>query len=145
MQPHLLITGASGLLGHALLQEARGPWRVFAMYRNHRPEATGALCLQADLTDEYQMIQVLDQAQPQVVIHAAAAAQTGFCRDHPRQSAQINVHASARLAALCAHRGIDLVFTSTDLVFDGRRAPYDETRAVRPLSVYAEQKGQAEN
>jgi dTDP-4-dehydrorhamnose reductase len=70
---------------------------------------------------------------------------TEYCQTHPEESDAINVEASANLAGVAADRGIPLVFTSTDLVFDGEHAPYAEGSAVNPISVYGEHKLRAES
>ena len=41
---------------------------------------------------------------------------------------------------MCAQRQIPYVFTSSDLVFDGREAPYRETDPIAPVNVYDRQK-----
>jgi dTDP-4-dehydrorhamnose reductase len=143
-KPILLVTGASGFLGHALCAAARRQWLVAAVYRRHRPRLPGIALIQADLTDPAALTGLLDRFRPRVVIHAAAAAQVGACQAEPARTEAINVAVPARLAELCAARGIDLAFTSTDLVFDGRHAPYDETCKPAPFCVYSDQKARAE-
>lgn len=140
----MLITGAGGLLGHPLCLLARQHWSVHAVYRSHLPRVAGVCAIQRDLADLDTLAPLLDQVRPRAVIHAAAAAQVGYCQDHPRRSEVINVQVPARLAALCADRDIPLVFTSTDLVFDGLGAPYDEQRSPAPPCAYSRQKAQAE-
>jgi dTDP-4-dehydrorhamnose reductase len=81
---------------------------------------------------------------PGAVIHAAAVAQPLACEQHPRSSAAVNVRASELLAGLCADRKIPFLFVSTDLIFDGRQAPYDESSPTHPVCVYGRQKVRAE-
>jgi dTDP-4-dehydrorhamnose reductase len=57
----------------------------------------------------------------------------------------VNVTATQALAELCAEKGVPFVFTSTDLVFDGKKGLYIETDTVNPISTYGEQKVEAEN
>lgn len=66
------------------------------------------------------------------------------CEIHPVLSRIINVEASGYLSELCSNCGSALVFTSSDLVFDGKTGFYSEESAVNPQSVYAEHKVQAE-
>ncbi len=143
-KPKLLVTGASGFLGHALCAAARRHWSVAAVYRRQRPRLPGITPIQADLADPAALPELIDRLQPRAAIHAAAAAQVGACQADPLGTETINVTVPARLAELCAAREIDLVFTSTDLVFDGRCAPYDENSPPAPFCVYSDQKGRAE-
>ena len=57
----------------------------------------------------------------------------------------INVTVSLKIAELCAYNSIPYVFTSTDLVFDGKKGSYKETDAVNPVNIYGEHKVMAEN
>lgn len=143
-KPRLLVTGASGFLGHALITLALPHWSVAALYRRHRPRVAGAHAIQVDLTDAPAVKHLVRTLAPAAIIHTAAVAQPGICEAHPRQTATINVDVPVQLAGLCAEGGIDYLFTSTDLVFDGQQAPYDEGATVNPVCIYGEQKAQAE-
>ena len=143
-KPKLLITGASGLLGEALCHAAMEKWSVTGIHRHHLLSISGVSAARADLTDDATVKGLLAAIDPQAVIHAAAIAQPAACEKEPQSSAAVNVHLPELLAGLCADRKIPFVFTSTDLVFDGRQAPYDETRPVNPVCTYGRQKAQAE-
>lgn len=97
-----------------------------------------------DLTDQKALLRCIKTIKPGGVIHAAAVSQTGRCQTHPAETYKINVTVPSRLAEICADLSIPLVFSSTDLVFDGRQAPYSEEHPPQPVSVYGEQKAQAE-
>lgn len=117
---------------------------VFGIY-NNRPVAldkvTGIRC---DITDTKQLMGILAQIRPDAVIHAAAAADPNFCQNNPELSRKINVDATAQIAAFCSTSDIPMAFTSSDLVFDGKNAPYNEVANVCPVSLYGEQKVEAE-
>lgn len=144
IKPTLLITGAGGMLGHALCSRALAQWSVLALYRHNKPQVPGIRPIQMDLTDHREVARLVKEMTPSAIIHAAAAAQVGVCQANPRQTALINVDVTTWLADLCAESNIDYLFTSTDLVFDGEQAPYDEQGQVNPICTYGEQKAQAE-
>jgi dTDP-4-dehydrorhamnose reductase len=100
---------------------------------------------QIDLTHSDLVTAKLDEIAPDAIIHTAAASSPNFCQTHPETSARINIGASRLLAKICADAKIPFVFTSTDLVFDGTKAPYLETDPVSPLNIYGEQKVAAEH
>jgi dTDP-4-dehydrorhamnose reductase len=124
-----LVTGAGGQLGAYLLDELRGE-RVTAW--SGRADV--------DLADPRALDIGLRFANPDIILHAAALARVDDCRRDPALARQVNVEATARLAAF----GGRFAFVSTDLVFDGERAPYREGDARLPLSVYGRTKADAE-
>ena len=119
-------------------------WNVFGIHYHHPLHMDGVTAVQADLTRQSDMEKLFESIRPQAVVHAAAVSQPGYCEAHPQTTNYINVEAPRGLAILCAQRNIPFVFTSTDLVFDGLKAPYSERAAVSPVCVYGEQKVRAE-
>jgi dTDP-4-dehydrorhamnose reductase len=147
--PKLLITGASGLLGWHLLQAATAHWQVYGTYKTRPSQVAGATLLPVDLLpvdlcNYAELKQLFSEVRPNAVIHAAAQSNPNLCQQDPQASYAINVAASINLAELCAAANIPCVFTSTDLVFDGRQAPYCEIDPVNPVNRYGEQKVNAE-
>jgi len=143
-KPRLLITGASGFLGEVLCRLAVDHWSVFGSFRRNPVSIAGVVPVQADLTDAAALSDVILRLRPSAVIHAAAESQVAECQAHPHRTRVINVHVPARLAGICAEAGIAYLFTSSDLVFDGRQAPYDERSRPNPVCEYARQKVAAE-
>ena len=139
-----MITGASGLLGHALCRAARNRHTVYGVYRRHKPRVAGLHMIQADLRNRQCLSDLITTIGPRAVIHAAANADVVACEKKPQVGDTINRQVPVRLAGLCDRAGIAYLFTSTDLVFDGRQAPYDESAPPRPICVYGEQKVRAE-
>ncbi len=140
----LLITGASGFLGWHLCQLAKQEWEIYGTYFSHSLEIAGIKMLKIDLTDFQELKRIFSDVKPAAVIHTAAQSQPNFCQTHPEESYVINVTASCNIAGLCADNSIPCAFTSTDLVFDGLNAPYQETDSVSPVNLYGEQKAKAE-
>jgi dTDP-4-dehydrorhamnose reductase len=140
----LLVTGASGFLGWNLCQLAKQDWDVYGTYFSHSVEIPGIKLLKVDLTDFEEVKRIFRDVNPAAVIHTAAQSSPNLCQNQPHESRLINVTASCNIAGLCADYSIPCVFTSTDLVFDGLNAPYQETDPVCPVSYYGEQKVMAE-
>jgi dTDP-4-dehydrorhamnose reductase len=143
-KPRLMITGAGGLLGHALCRAARNWWTVYGVYRRHTPRMDGLHLIQADLRNRQCHRDLIQTVRPRAMIHAAANADVMACEKNPQVCDNINRQVPVRLARLCDQAGIAFLFTSTDLVFDGRQAPYDESAPPRPICVYGEHKARAE-
>ncbi len=140
----LLVTGASGFLGHNLCRLKRLEWDIFGTVNKHPVKADGVNLLTIDLTNRRELVRAFREIKPHGVIHAAAASNLDWCQLNSRESYKINVEASAGIASLCAELSIPCVYTSTDMVFDGLNAPYREEDSVSPVNVYGEQKALAE-
>jgi dTDP-4-dehydrorhamnose reductase len=140
----LLVTGVSGFLGWNICQQAKSTWQVYGTYFTHAVEILEVTVRKIDLRDISALRQLFDEIKPAAIIHTAAASKPNYCQLHPAESYEINVTASVNIACLSAEYGIPYVFTSTDLVFDGKNPPYQETDPVSPISYYGEQKVEAE-
>ncbi len=133
-RPVAWITGAGGLIGHALMQLAPECAPGF--------RAVGLVRPQLDLADYRAVHRLFLEHRPQLVIHCAALSRSPDCEANPALARELNVDVTAGLARLSAE--IPFLFFSTDLVFDGTKGGYTETDAVNPLSVYAQTKVEAE-
>jgi dTDP-4-dehydrorhamnose reductase len=140
----LLVTGASGFLGWHIIQVAKSTYDIYGTYNSHSLEVDGANLYKTNLSNFQELKQTFIDIKPDAVIHTAALSQPNYCQNNPEESHAINVIASANIAGLCAEYSIPCAFTSTDLVFDGKNAPYKEEDAVNPVSLYGEQKVLAE-
>ena len=98
-----------------------------------------------DLTDLKELKRMFQDVSPDAVINTASASDPNFCQVNRSESHKINVDTAVHLAGLCADHEIPCVFTSTDLVFDGLKAPYSEKDPPDPVNVYGEQKVLAES
>ncbi len=141
----ILVTGASGQLGAYLLDAlAESRHRAIAWSGSEAVRRGNVDLVPVDLADPAATRKALDAADPGLVIHAAAvSAAEAVRRDEPRARA-INVEATRRVAAWCAANGRRLVFTSTDLVFDGSRAWNREVDPAAPILAYGRTKREAE-
>ncbi|HIK33694.1 MAG TPA: NAD(P)-dependent oxidoreductase [Oscillatoriales cyanobacterium M59_W2019_021] len=140
----LLVTGASGFLGWNLCRLARSNWQVCGTYFSQEIAIDDVRIDRVNLRDFSQLRNYFQAIRPDAVVHTAACSQPNFCQNHPEESYEVNVIASGYIADLCAEANIPLVFTSTDLVFNGLNPPYRETDPVCPINIYGEQKVEAE-
>jgi dTDP-4-dehydrorhamnose reductase len=127
----LLITGAAGQLGQALVQEAgRQGW-----------EAAATDAHNLDITDPRAVWGELSRRRPEVVINAAAATRVDELESDWDGALRVNAMGPRNLAVACRRLGLKLIHLSTDYVFDGAKAgPYVEWDATGPLSVYGRSK-----
>jgi dTDP-4-dehydrorhamnose reductase len=140
----LLVTGTSGFLGWNICNSANKDWEIFGTVFSNPVEITGAKIVRIDLTNFEELKKIFREINPDAVIHTAAATDPNYCQKNRAETYKINVDASRNIAGLCSDKGIQCIFTSTDLVFDGLNAPYREEDPVSPINIYGEQKVKAE-
>ena len=106
--------------------------------------AAGVDLIPVDLAAIDSIEPALDRADPDSVIHAAAISSAEAVRlDRPRAEA-INVRATRRISEWAESRRRRVVFTSTDLVFDGTRPFRREDDPAEPVLAYGQTKRAAE-
>ncbi len=131
--PRLLVTGASGFLGRAVV--AAGPasdWEVFGT------ALTEPAWIALDVRDAAAVARVVDDVGPDAIIHTAY-------RQHGEEAMAINAAGAGHVAAAARTASARLVHVSSDAIFagDGDRA-LREGDVVRPVTVYGTTKAAAE-
>jgi len=140
----LLITGASGLLGAALLYRGRGAVDILACTNEAFLRPRDFETRKIDLTSETQAKDLVGGFKPDWICHCAALTDVDLCQTQPETAHRLNVAASEALARAAADHGARLLLISTDSVYDGSRGWYVETDATGPLNEYAASKLEAE-
>jgi dTDP-4-dehydrorhamnose reductase len=141
----VLVTGASGRLGAYLLEALAVQGHDVRGWSGRQPEErAGLTLLPVDLADPAALDRALAEADPDAVLHAAAMGTAEAVRRDPERARAVNVAASRQVAAWCGARGRRLVFTSTDVVFDGRGSWYREEEPAEPVLAYGRSKRDAE-
>lgn len=145
----VLITGANGLLGQALVTRmCRFPdYDVLATARDERLKVPGASCGYAplDVTDTEAVENLFEDFTPSVVVNCAAMTQVDDCETERERCRRVNAEAVETLAENCRRTGARLVQLSTDFVFDGEDGPYDEDARPAPVNYYGKAKLAGEN
>ena len=150
LPPRLLVTGANGLVGQALVRAA-GRWPGADVLATSRGPAVGAASarghgtVRLDVLDADAVERVFQDFAPDAVLHAAGTAQVEACQADRAACWALNVDAVATLAGACHRHGARLVLPSTDFVFDGAAGPYAEDARPDPTGAYGRSKLAAEN
>ncbi len=140
----VLVTGASGFLGWHICRSLLSSWDVVGLFHSHETSIPGATTRRVDLTVPGDVHAILDDLRPDAVVHAAAYSQPNACEKAPDASEAMNLRSTQLLAEWCGAADTTLLFTSTDLVFDGTQPPYAESDPTSPVSVYGCHKVAAE-
>ncbi|NNF09839.1 MAG: NAD(P)-dependent oxidoreductase [Acidimicrobiia bacterium] len=129
----ILITGGTGYLGTAMTE--RVPAGIEAIRLGHARGST-----RLDVTDAGDVDRVLTAVQPDAVVHLAAVSRLASASEQPDRAGDVNEVGSDTVARAAAARSIRLVALSSDVVFDGRSAPYNEDSPTNPINPYGRTK-----
>ncbi len=128
--PRILITGATGQVGGALLHTLAPLGDVIAPGR-----------ADLDLADANSVRRAMRELRPRWVVNAGAYTAVDKAESEPELARAINAIAPRAIGQEAATIGAAVVHFSTDYVFDGSRTvPYVETDSTAPLNIYGRTK-----
>ncbi len=151
----IAITGLSGVVGQHLYKHEFLPQdsQIFNLCHSQpsklNPKKPDITDVPIDLLDIQEIKTVLARIQPEVIIHLAALTHIDECeRDRNRGEKGVvwrtNVEATKYFAQYCEEHNAQLVFMSTECVFDGEQKSYTESSRPAPKSWYGQSKAAAE-
>lgn len=130
----ILITGSNGMLGHDL-QEVL----------NDKHELILTTSETLNITDKDQVLKVICENNPDVVINSAAYTDVDGCEDNHDIAYGVNGEGVRNLALACKEIDCPLVHISTDYVFNGKNnRPWVEDDEIDPINVYGKSKLEGE-
>ena len=131
-----LIIGGSGFLGSKLIGSLNGSSQ--STYHQNRIFLDQ---IQMDLADKASIRNCLAETKPDVVLHCGGLTNTDFCEANQDLANRVNCFGTE---ALLKEFDGKIIYFSTDYVFDGEHAPYDEKSQPNPLNHYGKTKLAAE-
>jgi len=129
----LLVTGASGLLGSKIFELAKNDYTVIPL---HKTKPLHSNSLKLDITSTAEVLNLFHKLKPYAVIHAASETNVDKCETQREHAWQINVEGTRNIATACQRIGSNLVYISTDYVFDGEKGNYEEKDRPNPINYY---------
>jgi dTDP-4-dehydrorhamnose reductase len=129
MSARIVISGAGGLVGRVLADQARREGR----------EVLALTSSQWDITDAGAAERFIEASD--VVINCAAYTKVDAAENDEAGAHAVNTVGAENVAQACARAGADLIHLSTDYVFSGKqRHPYEIDDETGPRSVYGRTK-----
>lgn len=142
----ILITGGSGLLGQYLNIILSKEFSILTFFNRNPGNCIFYDSLKIDINNLSNLEYIIDKYIPDVIIHTAGYTRPEIADNSPYEEVcKLNVEVTGFIAGICNSLGAKLIFTSTDLVYDGNQGEYlRENAKLNPLSSYAETKLKAE-
>lgn len=123
----ILVTGASGQLGHDLVIELNK--------RGHEVIGVGSKDL--DITDSETVMNKIAELKPEAVMHCAAYTAVDHAEDDRERCDAVNHIGTENVAKACAKTGAKMLYLSTDYVFPGDgEKPWEPDDKAEPLNTY---------
>ncbi|NQV99842.1 MAG: sugar nucleotide-binding protein, partial [Rhodospirillales bacterium] len=115
---HWMITGASGLLGHALCGQLVADQKtVSALKSTHDVGIDGLREFAVDITEAGLVQKIIRDMNPDVIVHAAGITNVDECENDPALAQAVHVEGSRHIAREAQLRSIPLVYISTPTLF----------------------------
>lgn len=127
----ILVTGARGQLGADIVSE----------FKRREISCAGIDIDELDITDAEAVRQFILNDKPSCVIHCAAYTAVDKAEDEPELCMRVNSGGAENIAKACREADAQMIYISTDYVFDGSGdAPYETDAPKSPRSVYGKSK-----
>ncbi|WP_041415817.1 dTDP-4-dehydrorhamnose reductase family protein [Shewanella halifaxensis] len=134
----IMVTGASGLLGRALIKQLgqNSQQQIIACgYSRFGPNIE-----RLDLTQAAQVSSFVAKHKPDIILHCAAERRPDVSEQDPQAALALNSEATQFLTQAASQHGAWLLYISTDYVFDGSQSPYREDAETNPVNFYGQSK-----
>jgi dTDP-4-dehydrorhamnose reductase len=143
----ILITGVSGLIGSNLAAAAvQQSWNVLGTWHDTQVQVAGARTGALEMADRHACVELTQDFEPDVIIHAAASVELGRLEREPYLAMLNHLGTENMLTAARAVRA-RFVLVSSDWVFSGHRPPgqrFSEDDRPDPVNAYGRSKRASE-
>lgn len=127
-----IITGASGLLGHDIIDELhqRGEYDILALSSKDM-----------DITNKDRVNEVINSYKPDIIFHSAAYTNTNKAETDEESAYNLNVNGTKNIVEAAKKVNAKIIYISSDYVFDGTKdGMYTEEDQPNPSNVYGKTK-----
>lgn len=129
----LLIIGASGQVGGAILRHAPNGWVVTGTFSG-KPKPN---LVHLDVSNRDEVFDLFEKTRPDAAILCAAFTNVDLCETEKERADAVNVLGPRNICDASKKFSSKMVYISTDYVFDGENGPYREDDTPNPLGYYA--------
>jgi dTDP-4-dehydrorhamnose reductase len=144
----ILVFGATGMLGHALIRvlSEKNNWQTFGTVRNEeskrffQPNYAENFIISCEVTNYKDLVKVFNQINPNVVINCISLSKELLKSADPLNMIPIYSLLPHQLSMLCKKFDTRLVQMSSDGVFSGKKGGYKESDPSDAQDIYGSTK-----
>lgn len=145
MRKKILFTGGSGLLALNWANLICNDFDVVLGFHERVLNLTGVESLSINLESEKEFLKCVNRVKPDCIVHTAGMTNVDKCESFPEIANKINFEAAKLVSDVCLKNNINLIFISTDHLFDGTIPNVSENHIKNPLNCYGHTKSLGED
>ena len=122
---NILITGASGNLGKALIASSLKDRNLLTPSHS-----------ECDITNKESISKYISSNNIDAIIHCAAVAKVGECERDPLKALLTNSTGTNNIVSQILQKNTRFIYISTDYVYLCQKGPYKEEDQTKPFTIY---------
>lgn len=129
----IVFTGITGLLGGYFLKVRQQGYKIIGINSKN------------DIINKKKILSFIKKIDPALIVHAASLGNVDYCEKHSNEAYKVNVEGTQNIIDAAKAVNAKIIFLSSNAVYDGDNAPYDEKSITNPVDVYGKTKVKGEN
>jgi dTDP-4-dehydrorhamnose reductase len=129
----IAVTGSRGLVGSRVIELLKKEFEFIPLSSED-----------LDITDKKSVESILNDQEFDLLLHLAAYTNVDGAENDKEKAHAINVDGTRNLLDAVIKHGKQMIYISTDFVFDGKLPPYDEMSIPHPVGYYGQSKFEGE-
>lgn len=138
----LFVTGVGGQLGSEICTLSKH--ENFGTYLKEHENLSNTEYIKLDVTKREKVFDTIKKIRPDWIIHCAAITDIDLCEEQNKVAWLVNVEGTKNIIDTSKIVGANVLYVSTDYIFDGRQGMYKENDKPNPLNYYGKTKLEGE-
>ncbi len=145
LRKKILFTGGSGLLALNWANQVCNDFDVVLGLHEREINIKGVESLKINIDSEKEFVKNIENIKPDLIVHTAGMTNVDQCEAFPELANKVNFEVAKIVSDVCLKYNIDLIFISTDHLFDGSVPNVSEVHLKNPLNSYGRTKSLGED
>jgi len=132
----ILVIGGSGLIGYRLVNVLSDMFDLSYTYLTQSIGIRNLKNFSLDVTDVAKTNEIIENANPDIVIHTAAVKSVDACEKDKAFAHKVLVEGTRNVVEACKKINANIVYISTAFVFGNGKEKYTEEDTPNPINYY---------